>query len=138
MAIGRNKLYSLLIFACSAGYVWLYFIIANDIAGNKAMEVCLIKRAADIPCPSCGTSRSVVSIIKGNYLEALLINPLGYIIAAVMIIAPVWILIDIVAKKQHLHYCYKKTEIVLSRPKFAIPLVLLILTNWIWNILKGL
>ena len=33
---------------------------------------------------------------------------------------------------------YQKTESYLKKPKIAIPLILLLIINWIWNITKGL
>jgi hypothetical protein len=115
----------MLLIACLAGYVWLYYSITNNITEKKSVEVCLIKHVTNIPCPSCGSSRSVISLIKGDFIGALNFNPIGYLVAIIMLIAPIF---DF----------YLKIETYLKRPKIAIPLILLVIINWIWNITKGL
>ena len=136
--MNRNKLYLILFIACLAGYIWLYYAFIPALAGNNTAEVCLLKHATDIPCPSCGSTRSVVSLLNGRYGDAFLLNPLGYVIALIMLIAPVWIAVDIARKSNSLFNFYQKLEAGLRKPKYAIPLILLIMLNWIWNITKGL
>ena len=55
-----------------------------------------------------------------------------------MFLTPIWIAFDIAAKKKTLFKFYKKIERYLQKPRYAIPLLLLIIINWIWNITKGL
>ncbi len=138
MALERNKLYSLVFIACLAGYVWLYFGISKNLTENKSVEVCLVKHATNIPCPSCGSTRAIISLTKGDVVEALSINPMGFIVAIIMLLAPLWIITDIANRSNSLFVFYQKTEAFLKRPKYAIPLVLLVIINWIWNIAKGL
>ncbi len=138
MTLDRNKLYSILFITCLAGYVWLYFSITKNITEKKSVEVCLIKHVTNIPCPSCGSTRSVISLTKGDFNEALLINPMGLIVAVIMSLAPLWILIDIATRRKTLFEFFQKIETYLKRPQYLIPLVLLVIINWIWNITKGL
>lgn len=137
--MNRNKLYLILFIACSAGYIWLYYaFIPTDPAGNKTAEVCLLKHVTDIPCPSCGATRSIVSLLNGRYGDAFLLNPLGYVIALIMLVAPVWMAVDLARRSSSLFNFYKEIEAGLRKPKYAIPLIMLIVINWIWNITKGL
>lgn len=138
MTLNRKKLYTILLIACSAGYVWLYFSITKNITENKSVEVCLIKHLTNIPCPSCGSTRSVISLTKGDFIGALNFNPIGYLIAIIMIIAPIWILVDTIKRTKTLFDFYLKIETYLKRPNIAIPFILLVIINWIWNITKGL
>lgn len=138
MTLNRNKLYFVLIIACIAGYVWLYYNITSPLAGNATADVCLIKHATNIPCPSCGSTRSVVSLANGNFLEAFNFNPLGYAIALIMLIAPIWIFADVVMKNNSLFMFYQKVENQLKKPKYAVPLIVMVIVNWIWNITKEL
>tara|TARA_R110000737_G_scaffold327084_3_gene341140 strand:- start:14394 stop:14810 length:417 start_codon:yes stop_codon:yes gene_type:complete len=138
MTFDRKQLYSLLLIACLAGYIWLYFSITKNIADNMPAEVCLIKRVTNMPCPSCGSTRSIISLTKGEFVHALTINPIGYLVATIMLIAPIWIFIDTISRKKSLIDFYQKIETFVRRPKFAIALILLVIINWIWNISKGL
>ncbi len=138
MTLERNKLYSKVFIACLAGYIWLYFSNSKSLTENKSVEVCLIKHTTNIPCPSCGSTRAIISLTKGDFFEALSINPMGLIVAIIMLFGPLWIIKDITNKSKSLFVFYQRTEAYLKKPKYAIPLILLIIVNWIWNIKKGL
>ena len=103
MSLSKIRLYYLILIACLAGYVWLY--LSNTWVGyrNNPIEVCLIKHVTNMPCPSCGTTRSVMSLSHGNFIEALSINPLGYVIAFILIIGLAWIIIDVVLQIDSLY-----------------------------------
>lgn len=137
--MSKVKLYSLLLIACTAGYIWVFLLSARpSFLGNQSMEVCLIKHTTDLPCPSCGSSRALLSLLNGEFLASFLYNPLGYLIGLIMLVAPLWIVYDVVRKKDSLYRFYYRLENGLKKPYLAIPLVLLILINWFWNITKGL
>lgn len=138
MNSGRNKLYLIILVACFIGYIWLYFNTSVLGPKNKTFNVCLIKHLTNIPCPSCGSTRSVISLVKGNFVQAFKINPLGYIITIIMLLAPLWIIFDFLTKRQTLFSFFKKLELYIQRPRYAVPLIFLVIFNWIWNIAKGL
>lgn len=133
----RNKLYTLILIACVAGYAWLSYSVMNE-QSTSSFDGCLIKHVTDIPCPSCGATRSVISLMRGNFIEALYINPIGIIVAGIMLITPFWILFDLYTMRSTLFIFYQKTESNLRRLKYALPLILLVMANWVWNIMKGL
>ncbi|NPD45762.1 DUF2752 domain-containing protein [Lentimicrobium sp. S6] len=118
-----------------AGYIWLG--LQTYLPSDK-VGLCLIKQSTNIPCPSCGTSRSILSICKGEFSQALQWNPLGYISLFITLISPFWILLDWVSNKTTFFKAYKNIEIQLKKPIIYIPSIILVLANWIWNILKGL
>jgi len=134
----RNKLYVLVSTACAAGYIWLFINYHRSVSNSIEPGVCMFKRITGIPCPSCGSTRSVLSILKCDFLGALLTNPFGLIILSILILAPLWILYDVVLQKDSLLQVYNRTEIFLKRKWIAIPLILLVILNWIWNIYKEL
>jgi hypothetical protein len=112
--------------------------MTNNLTESKSVEVCLIKHVTNIPCPSCGSTRSVMSLTKGDFIGALNVNPMGYIVALIMLMAPIWIVVDLIMRNNTLFNTYQKMETLLKRPTYAIPLALLVIINWIWNIAKGL
>lgn len=136
--MNKSKLYLLLTVVLAAGYAYLITVLIAGEHSKHYVNTCLIKNVTGIPCPSCGSTRSVTSIINGNFTHAFLLNPLGYIVAVIMLIMPFWLLYDVLFKKQSLYNAYTIFETVLKKKKVAIPLVLLIAANWIWNIYKGL
>jgi len=132
----RNKLYSLLLIACLAGFIYLFYSIQKE--QQETVGVCIIKNVTGYACPSCGTTRAVLLLFEGKITDSLLLNPFGIIVAIIMTVLPVWVLTDIVLKKETFFKAYKKTESMIRKPWLAIVLVLLVLLNWIWNLYKNL
>jgi hypothetical protein len=133
----RNRLYLFLFLALLAGYGYLLWML-NVHAPHQSVSICLFKNVTGIACPSCGVTRSVLFVLHGNIKQAVLLNPLGLLTAALMAILPFWLLYDLVFKKDSLHQTYLRTESVLKKKQVAIPLIILLLVNWSWNIYKGL
>lgn len=130
-----KKLYLILFIALVAGYTWLIFSLVNH--RYEGSGVCLIKSVTGIPCPSCGSTRSVMSIINGDIASAVFYNPFGFLILILMVVLPVMLIFDLVLKKAVFYNIYLKLEVLLRRKTIAIPLIILVLINWIWNILKN-
>ena len=136
MSSSKDRIYFLLSGLIVVGYTW---IIVNSIFLQGAKQiVCPIKMSTGIPCPSCGSTRSVLLLIEGDLLSALHSNPFGLLIFTVLLIGPFCILYDYFLKKDTLWICYNKVERILKNKKIALPLILLVIINWIRNIIKEL
>lgn len=122
---------------CVAGYSWLIYNVYTTSQKTNDFEVCLIKRIYKIPCPSCGATRSAVYITNGNFTDAWTTNPLGFIIVATLITLPLWLLYDVILKKNSLFEMYRQAELFFRKPIVAIPSIALVLINWAWNIFKN-
>ena len=136
MIPNRNKLYVFLSIASATGYLWLFINLL--LIDKHAYNVCLFKKITHLPCPSCGSTRSVAELLHGNITNAILINPLGLIIVILLTVVPLWLVFDLVTRKKTLAEFYYHCENIIRKPLVAIPLIVLILMNWIWNIAKGL
>lgn len=134
----RKPLYIALLLACFAGAVYTTVSYRTAYTAPAAKEVCLIKHFTGIPCPSCGSTRSVVSLLHGDLPGAFFWNPFGFILLGIMCIVPVWVLYDLINRRSTLFIFYKRTELLLTRKMIFIPAICLVLGNWIWNIYKGL
>ena len=117
-----------------AGYGWLFFSMYSD---HHLFGGCLVKHVTHIPCPSCGSTHSILSLLQGNIAESLYWNPMGWVVLAFMVVIPVWLAADICTRKEGLYHAYRRTERWLQKKSVAIPLILLVIANWIWNIAKG-
>lgn len=131
-------LHTAVITASVIGYGWVYWNLKFDTPELAASmpDVCLLRRVAGIPCPSCGSTHAVMQLFRGHFLAAWLANPLGYVLALGMLLLPIWALLDLATKRQTLTTGYKFLESTIKRRWVAIPLVLLIAANWAWNLLK--
>jgi len=136
--MSRFKLYALMSAACATGYSWLAYICHQRVIHCNEPGVCIFRRLTTIPCPSCGSTRSVLSLLHGEFREAMLWNPFGFLLMAFLVVAPFWISYDLASRNSTLLNAYIKIELLLKRKWIALPAVLLVLMNWIWNISKGL
>ena len=138
MFSGKKNIYFILLAGCVAGYIWLFLNLYTGLSQTHQTSICILKHATGIPCPSCGSTRSIVAILQGHFSEALQWNPLGFLLFLILILSPIWILFDIVTKKESLLRFYIRTEIKFKQKKIAIPAIALLMLNWYWNICKGL
>jgi hypothetical protein len=136
MSSSARRLYGLMALFCSAGYLWLYLHLDYRWSAQVG-SVCIMKKTIGVPCPSCGSTRSMLSLLQGNFMEAVLWNPFGLLIFGGLVIVPIWVLYDVANSKRTLLSTYQKFEIIVQRKIVAWPLVFLVLMNWLWNFYKG-
>lgn len=137
MQLARNKLYALLLLVCLVGYSWvIYASHKSNVHAN--FHFCFIKSTLHIPCPSCGTTRSLMALAAGEFANALYWNPLGYLVGLLMMLFPLWIVRDFIFKSSsfYLYYTYLANQ--LHKRKFSIPIIIIMVINWYWNFKKGL
>lgn len=137
MTISRNKLYILLGIALIAGYAWLFLETSNS-SGKATPDICIFKNLTGFPCPSCGSTRSVVSLFHGDPMAAININPLGIPVFLIMLFTPAWLLFDFFFRKQSFYTFYCRSEVFIRKPPVAVTLILLVMANWVWNISKAI
>ena len=77
-------------------------------------------------------------INKGDLIGSVAFNPFGLVVSFAMLVLPFWVVFDLVTKRQTFYEAYNKMETVLKQKKVAIPLIILVVLNWIWNIYKEL
>jgi hypothetical protein len=137
--MNRGKLFTILLLACTAGYIWVVITLNNNRnSATPKFGTCIIKTITNIPCPSCGSTRAVLAFLNGDFFASLYWNPIGIILIIIMLISPFWILYDLIMKKSTLLLFYIRTEFFLRKRWVVIPAILLVLANWIWNIYKEL
>jgi hypothetical protein len=135
--MSRFKLYSILAGLLLLGYLWLAWNLfhTHDTCNN----LCLTKAIWGIPCPACGTSRALLLMLSGDWLQGLLTNPFGILAGLALTVTPLWLLYDLATRQASLLTAYLKTEALLkTRPIIYLPLIVITIANWIWNISKGL
>jgi hypothetical protein len=134
MILSKGRLYPLLLLLTAGGYLWL--AVSNDSSRILGWDGCLIRHFLQIPCPSCGTTRAVRAVFHGEWIEALYYNPLGILLAALMVAIPVWIAADLLLGTSSLLRAYSLTEQKLQSRPIAVTAILAIIANWIWNFVK--
>ncbi len=135
--MNRNRLYILLAAFCGLGFFWvgLNLIEATNFE-EISLTPCVFKNLTSLPCPSCGSTRALLAILKGNFGEGFGLNPIGYIYFIGMLVIPFWLLKDFLAKKDSLYRFYQKVDVLLKKRIIAIPIIVLVVINWLWNFHK--
>lgn len=122
--------------AVTAGYTWLWFNASNH--KDVSADICLFKHVTSIPCPSCGSTRSAISFLEGQFTEAFLINPLGIVVLTILLALPIWLAYDFLNKQNSMFRMFQKAEAGIKNPRIAPIVIALIVINWFWSISKGL
>lgn len=133
----KKNLYLLILGFALAGYAWVILNHYLMKTNNPTLNVCLFRQATGIPCPSCGTTHAILSITKGNFRQATEENILGFPVALMLVIFPVWILIDLIRKKESFYQFYLGAESFLRKKWVAWSALVFLLVNWGWNIFKN-
>jgi hypothetical protein len=134
----NRKLYWILSLIVVGSYGWIGYHLSHSYDHSTGETLCLFKNITELPCPSCGVTRSVLALLNGNIQQALYINPIGVLGAVLLVIIPGWMTFDLVRKQTSLVSFYIKCETILRHQRVYIPLIALVLLNWIWNVTKGL
>jgi hypothetical protein len=104
---------------------------------KPGVQICVLKNTFGLPCPSCGTTRSVLHLLHGDLSSAVLLNPLGIVAFMGMVVFPFWILYDYWNGKKTLWTYYLQFLSFFQNKKFSFFIIVLVLLNWFWNIQKG-
>jgi hypothetical protein len=137
--MSRKRIYRLLGLISLAGYGWLAWNGAELFSGKVVPGACLFKALTHMPCPSCGATRAMILFLHGNIGKSLHLNPLGPLLFIALIVVPIWLLADVLLKRESLFRCYNGMENILKKNAWiSIPLIAIVLANWFWNISKGL
>ena len=133
----RNQLYFFLLSISIGGYIWLGWNIYSNRLGYNNLTVCFFKNVTGLPCASCGATRSLLLVLKGELSNAIHTNPLGIILGIFLAFIPVWIVYDLVTTKESFYTFYLRSEFTLRKKWIATGSIALIMINWIWNIYKN-
>lgn len=134
-----RKIYWVLALICAGSYGWIAYKLSSIHTTHGFGSPCIFKSVTTIPCPSCGVTRAVLLLFKGEFSQSVLMNPFGLLAVAALLAIPVWITYDLLSRKYSLLAFYKSTEVMLRTQKIIyIPLITLVVLNWVWNISKGI
>lgn len=137
MLIKKEVLYRLVLLSFVVASLWVCWNFTHyHQDSNSGINVCLFKRITGIPCPSCGSTRSLLYISRLDFKNALYANPIGFILAVAILLFPFWVLYDLVNHKNSFYNFYRDTEFFIRKRWVTISLIFLITANWFWNIYK--
>ncbi|WP_278833149.1 DUF2752 domain-containing protein [Porphyromonas cangingivalis] len=127
--VSPRRFYTFAIILFGGAYLWLWKVGGSESSGGV---FCWFRRLFEVPCPSCGSTRAVLSAWDGHLLEALKLNPLGVLYLVLLIVFPLWLLWDLLSRKRTMYRTYDRCEILLGRRPVLYAVIALILINWGW------
>lgn len=120
-----------MLLAISSGYFYVFISAWLDPMQEKTL--CIYKNITGYPCPGCGMTRSTISLFKGNIIESFFYNPLAIVVNIMLIVAFVWMIVDLAQNKVRFETFIRKK----MHPALLITIVIIVLVNWYWNFKKG-
>jgi len=112
------------------GIIWLVLLAALLFIGiNYGVDtnVCWFRHLFKLNCPTCGTSRIMLSIMHLNFLQAFLINPLVFFF---LILFTLYLILRIFFRLDFRLLMTKKESLI-----FWLTLALIFCLNWAYVIL---
>lgn len=133
-AISRTRFYGVLLVMLAASYAWIGYNSVVRAQQAEGISICMVRNVTGVPCPGCGTTRSVVHVLHGEILDAVTTNPLGLLAAGALTLLPLWIGADLVRGRASLMHAYAVLNQQLARRAMLVVVVVLVLCLWTWNI----
>ncbi|MBK7968456.1 MAG: DUF2752 domain-containing protein [Bacteroidetes bacterium] len=90
------RIYTIFGLLITASLIWL---ICNMLIPGETATICMFHQVTGMPCPSCGTTASVMHILNGNLQEAIEGNILGFPAFIALILFTCWLGFDFVSRK---------------------------------------
>jgi len=89
-----------------AGAAMLGVAAVRPLVPFEFVPPCPLKTVTGIPCPMCGMTRGVTSLVHGDFAHALLMNPASYLAVALAVlllvqwrtkrvVIPVWLIVTV-------------------------------------------
>ena len=127
--------YALCLGGCLGG--WLWVIKSMTLPGLGAWRGCLFNTLLHIPCPSCGTTRGVMAILRGDPAGALTFNPLSLTAFIALSLLPLWLLADLLTRRTTLHRFASRVNTLLKRRRVFATIICLLAINWLWLLIHA-
>ena len=132
--VNPHTFYRLTLGGSIAGFIYLWWVRTS----TTSLLVCPINSITGYPCPSCGTTRTILQILSFDLIQSSLFNPLAYIVLMGMMVLPVWTVLDLIRKKTSLYSVVSSGEQLLqNQPVLRWALLGIMAIIWMWLILQN-
>ncbi len=125
--------------------LWALFITgATYIIAVTQLKIliwtCPIKRLTHLPCSACGTTRAIYLLLGGRLNESIQMNPFGLVTILLCLLALIVSIRDLLLQDWLLERAYNQLTKFIYCHKVAVIVIVAIvsLSNWCWNIYKGI
>jgi len=134
----KKHLYQLVTLLSVLAYTWIIYNSFFLKIDEEGITVCWFRTISGLPCPACGSTSGMIEIFKGNFYKAFHYNPFAFSSLIILLISSLWVSYDIVLKKDGFYKFYLTVNEKLKKKRIIIPIILLFLIIWVWNIYKAI
>ena len=94
---------------------------------------CAFKTITGLPCPTCGLTRTIIALSRGDVGRAVFMNPLAAIVCAAGLLYLLYAAAVLALRLPR----FRPTVSAVGARRLRIGAVVLIATNWVWLIASG-
>lgn len=134
----KQRLYQLVSLLSVLAYGWLIYNFFFLKTSEEGITLCWFKTISGLPCPACGSTMGIIEILKGNFHKAFYYNPFAFSSLIILIVSSFWVVYDIIFTKEGFYRFYLKINDSLKKKRIIIPIILLFIIVWAWNIYKAI
>lgn len=87
---------------------------------------CVFRGLSDIPCPTCGATRALISLTKGNFVDAVTMNPLVAMLVLAAVVSCVYSIVSVLFGMRRMIFSLSERE----KDGIRIAAVMIVLLNW--------
>lgn len=131
-----NKQVKICIFILICIGVFYVSLISFFELNKLKINSCLLKSITGFPCVTCGTTRAFYLVLNGEIYKSLLMNPLGLVVFIGSVSFIFLLFFDYFVGSKILNNLIEKVKTLRLNNRIIILLFLLLLLNWIWNVIK--
>lgn len=113
---------------------YAYAILCDKIPSYNIGVGCPFKYLTSIPCPGCGMGRATILLIKGQFIDAILMHPLS-ILFNILIAMSILLLLQDIFKDTDRYSTLMRREV---NGTSRIIIFATVAVCWAWNIYRGI
>ena len=73
-----------IVLVITAGFAAVLVLHFARLSDNRYFSICQFRRLTGLPCPTCGVTRSLAMLAKGEWQRAIAYHPLGPLVAVAL------------------------------------------------------
>lgn len=87
---------------------------------------CVFRGISGIPCPTCGGTRALLSLAKGNFIDAVALNPLVALLVAAALASCLYSVVSLLFDMRRMTFSLSERE----KDGMRVAAVMIVLMNW--------
>jgi len=130
----NRKIYIVTSMCCLV--TWVYVGLIWNCSLDSPGQSCYFISLFGIPCPVCGGSHAIQSLVHGQWSAAIQYNPLVTILLLLTVLVSLILLYDLLLRKTVWMNTLSRFYALIQNKKVSFTLALILIIHWYFNIIK--